>query len=145
MRSTIHTFYNRWTCHSFFQQEHPSRAVKTTTALLLPWRTHHILSNFLGKGRNKSRKSFQRWTRRPLATTTTTNRRLLDYLVQSLLEGFRTRLVHVPQGRIGSHRKSLKRLAIGQSLDENFIGQVIHQSLNELTAHCARSCVRIFE
>ena len=110
------------------------RPVTCIVAAVLSRCTHHIFSNFLEKGRRKSRNTLQ-WRKRRTLCGRCCGRGLSDRLVQSLLQRLRSRLVHVPQGRVRSHRKPLKRLAVGQSLNKHFVRQIIHQSLNELTAH----------
>ena len=48
------------------------------------------------------------------------------------MEGVRTRLVQILETLVGPYGKALEGLGIGQALDEDFVGNVVGNALNEL-------------
>lgn len=53
--------------------------------------------------------------------------------IQSGIQCFRPSFVRIFDRRISSNSKALKGLTVGKAFDEHFIGNVIRQSLDELT------------
>jgi len=100
-----------------------------------------VFSNLFEKSRNKSRNSSKWWLWWAREATCCCSRHaILVQFIERLVDCFFSRLLELTHVMIGFHSKLLKCLAVRQSFDNNFVGNVIDNALKKLTAHFFGCC-----